>query len=89
MNIYKSIIIAVISINILGFILMGIDKYKSKKHRWRIKEKTLFTIAALGGSIGLLIGMYTFRHKTKHASFVWGIPTIIILQVLLVHHLIK
>lgn len=71
-------------INALGFLLMLIDKQKAKKGAWRIKERTLFLTAALGGSIGSLLGMYTFRHKTKHLSFTLGIPAILITQVALV-----
>ena len=58
-------IIYVILINIITFIAYGIDKRKAKKNRFRIKEATLFTIALIGGSVGALFGMYTFRHKTK------------------------
>lgn len=68
-------------INLIGFILMAVDKQKAKKHKWRIKEATLFMTAALGGSIGSIAGMYTFRHKTKHTSFVLGMPAILILQI--------
>jgi len=81
MLLHKYSIIFIITLNLFSFILTGIDKYKSKHHKWRIKEKTLFTLAALGGSIGILTGMYVFRHKTKHMSFVFGIPTILALQI--------
>lgn len=74
-------------INAIGFALMLVDKYKAKKHLWRIPEATLMTAAALGGSIGSLIGMYTVRHKTKHVKFVLGIPVILILQIVLVVYL--
>ena len=57
------------------------DKYKAKKKLWRIPEATLITIAALGGSIGSLIGMYLVRHKTKHLKFSLGIPLILALQI--------
>ncbi|MFA9375207.1 MAG: DUF1294 domain-containing protein [Lachnotalea sp.] len=67
-------------INMLGFFSMGIDKHKAKNHLWRIPEKTLFMIAFLGGSIGSSMGMYTFHHKTKHHTFVVGIPTIIVIE---------
>lgn len=77
------ILIYVLIINIAGFASMGIDKYKAKKHLWRIPEKALFIIAILGGSVGSSFGMYTFRHKTKHKSFVIGIPSIIIIQFIL------
>ena len=60
--------------------LMYIDKQKSIKHKWRIQEKTLFLSAAIGGSIGSLLGMYIFRHKTKHKNFKIGIPIILFIQ---------
>ena len=72
------------SINFIGFALMGIDKYKAKKRAFRIPEATLFIVAIIGGSIGSIIGMYAFRHKTKHFSFVYGMPFILILQIILV-----
>lgn len=70
-------------INAAAFLMMGIDKYKARKNRWRIPEKTLFLSAILGGSIGAILGMQIFRHKTKHASFVVGMPCILILQIVL------
>lgn len=70
--------------NLVGFVLMGVDKHKAKKKQWRIPEKTLFLSAILGGSIGALYGMHLFRHKTKHKSFVFGMPTILVVQMLLV-----
>ena len=69
--------------NAAGVISMLVDKRKAKKKLWRIPEATLLTIAALGGSIGSLAGMYTFRHKTKHLKFTLGIPAILIGQLLL------
>lgn len=69
-----------IIINIIAFLLMGIDKRKAVKHRFRIPEKVLFMSAILGGSVGAYMGMQTFRHKTKHRSFVLGIPFIFFLQ---------
>ena len=60
---------------------MLVDKIKAKKNLWRIKESTLILSAVLGGSIGALAGMYTFRHKTLHHKFTIGIPAILILQV--------
>lgn len=59
------------------------DKHKAKKNLWRIPEATLMTVAAIGGSIGSLIGMYTVRHKTKHLKFTLGIPLILAMQVVL------
>lgn len=72
-----------IIMNALGLALMHADKKKAKKHQWRIPESTLFLTALLGGSIGSLMGMYRFRHKTKHLSFVIGMPTILISQIIL------
>lgn len=71
-------------INLIGFLIMGIDKRKAKKHAFRIPEATLFTVAIIGGSIGSIIGMYLFRHKTRHWYFVYGMPFILILQIALV-----
>lgn len=84
MQISKIVLIYFILINILGFSLMGIDKYKAKKHLWRIPEKTLFLASILGGSVGTLAGMYAFHHKTRHWYFVIGMPAILILQAALV-----
>lgn len=67
-------------VNVIGFAIMGIDKQKAKRSRFRISEKVLFFVALLGGSIGAKIGMELFRHKTHHKKFVYGIPAIILLQ---------
>lgn len=67
-------------INALGFLLMLVDKVKARKNKWRIPEKTLMGVAAFGGSIGCLAGMYTVRHKTQHPKFTIGIPLILALQ---------
>ena len=74
------LILYFLTINALGFLLMLVDKHKARKNRWRIPEATLMGVAALGGSIGSLIGMYTVRHKTKHPKFTVGIPMILIVQ---------
>ena len=71
-------------INATAFILMLVDKIKAKRKLWRIPESTLILSAAVGGSIGALAGMYTFRHKTLHPKFTIGIPAILAGQVLLV-----
>lgn len=69
--------------NIAGFLMMGLDKWKAKHKRWRIAEKTFFLVSILGGSLGTWTGMYVFRHKTQHWYFVVGMPFILGLQVLL------
>lgn len=73
----------ILLVNIYGFILMYLDKNKSKKGKWRISENKLFITAILFGSLGIFLGMYAFRHKTKHPKFIIGIPVIIILQLFL------
>ena len=70
-------------INALGFALMLADKWKARKNLWRIPEATLMAVAALGGSVGSLLGMYAVRHKTKHLKFTVGIPLLLGLQLLL------
>lgn len=77
------LIFYIIVINLIGFFIMGIDKRKARRGGWRISEKRLFVIALMFGSVGILIGMYVFRHKTKHLSFTIGIPTILVIQMLL------
>ena len=85
-----NIVMYLIVINIIGFFAMGIDKWKAKNNAWRIPENTLFVITALGGGIGTIAGMYTFRHKTKKARFTIGLPAILILEIILiVYELIK
>ena len=70
-------------INAIAFFLMLADKQKAKKKKWRIPEATLIGVAVIGGSIGALAGMYTFRHKTKHPKFTIGVPVILALQIVL------
>lgn len=79
----KFVIVYLLLINAAAFLLMLADKQKAKKNLWRIPEATLMMSAALGGSIGALAGMYTFRHKTKHLKFTLGIPAILIVQIVL------
>lgn len=79
----KLLLIYLLIINAVGFILMLVDKIKAKKNLWRIPEATLFLTALLGGSIGSLLGMYAFRHKTKHLQFTLGMPLILAAQILL------
>jgi uncharacterized membrane protein YsdA (DUF1294 family) len=79
----KYFLLYLLLINAAAFLLMLVDKLKAKKNRWRIPERTLFGSALLGGSIGAILGMYTFRHKTRHLSFTLGMPGILIAQVAL------
>ena len=70
-------------INLLTFIVYGADKRRARKGKWRVPEKTLVLLPLLGGSIGALLGMRVFHHKTKHWYFVWGIPAILLAQIAL------
>lgn len=70
-------------INALGFLIMSIDKHRARKNLWRIPERTLLTIAFLGGSFGVLLGMRLIRHKTRKILFSVGVPIIFVFQVLL------
>lgn len=77
----QNIIIYFVIINIIGFLIMYIDKQKAKKGKWRIPEKTIFIVTALGGGIGTVLGMYAFRHKTQKINFVIGLPLITIVEI--------
>lgn len=70
-------------INAAAFALMLVDKIKARNNFWRIPERTLMLTAALGGSVGALLGMYLFRHKTRHLKFTLGIPAILVAQIFL------
>ena len=79
----KPLLLYLLLINAVGFLLMLVDKRKAQKKKWRIPEATLMGISLIGGSIGSLLGMYTFRHKTKHIKFYPGIPLILVVQAFL------
>ena len=78
------VLLYLIIVNAAAFLLMLADKIKAKRGAWRIPEATLMGVAAIGGSVGVLAGMYAFRHKTKHIKFTLGIPLILAAQVALV-----
>lgn len=78
------VLLYLIIVNAAAFLLMLADKLKAKRGAWRIPEATLMGIAAIGGSVGSLAGMYLFRHKTKHIKFTLGIPVILVGQIALV-----
>ena len=75
--------IYLVMINVLSFFIMGLDKVKAKKQRYRISENTLLFIALIGGSLGSYLSMYCFHHKTKHIKFYMGIPLILFIQILI------
>ena len=76
----KYLIIYLAAINLIAFLAMGTDKFKARNAMWRIPEKTLFLLALAGGSVGAILGMFAFRHKTKHLSFRIGLPLILAAQ---------
>ncbi len=78
----KNILIYLLAINLIAFLAMYIDKKRAKWGKWRIKESTLFILVLLGGGIGGILGMYTFRHKTKKPRFVIGFPVILIIEII-------
>ena len=72
-----------LAINVLTFLIYGLDKYKAKRAKWRISERTLLSMALVGGSIGAWLGMKVWHHKTRHKKFKYGIPAILSLQIVL------
>ena len=76
-----------LAINVVTFIVYGIDKYKAKKAKWRIPEATLLLLAVLGESIGAWMGMKVWHHKTMHKKFKYGIPAILLIQIALMTYL--
>lgn len=84
MNSFDIIILYAVAVNVVSFIVMGVDKRKAIKRAWRIPESTLFVLAIIGGSIGSVIGMHLFHHKTRHWYFLYGMPVILALQIILI-----
>ncbi len=85
----EALLYYLIVINVVTFLVYGIDKRKAKKGSWRISEATLLILAAIGGSIGALLGMKIWHHKTMHKKFKYGFPLIFIIQILLIGYLSK
>ncbi|MBR3093754.1 MAG: DUF1294 domain-containing protein [Bacteroidaceae bacterium] len=82
-DLQKILIIYLIAINVVTFIVYGIDKMKAKRSKWRIPEATLLGLAVIGGSVGAWLGMKVWHHKTLHKKFKYGIPLILIAQIAL------
>jgi uncharacterized membrane protein YsdA (DUF1294 family) len=85
----EALLYYLIVINIVTFLVYGIDKWKAKQGSWRISEATLLILAVIGGSIGALLGMKIWRHKTQHKKFKYGLPLILIIQIILIGYLSK
>ena len=88
MSITNIVLIYLIAINIVTFVVFGIDKYKAHKGKWRIPEATLLWLAVFGGSVGAILGMRVWHHKTRHKKFKYGVPAIILFQIALIAYLI-
>ena len=86
---FDPVVVWLVAVNGAGFLLMGLDKWKAKRNAWRIPEKTLFTVAALGGTPGVIAGMQTFRHKTRHRKFKYGLPVLLAFQLAAAAWLLK
>ncbi len=74
----------IVGVNILAFLVYGIDKWRAKKGKWRISEATLLLLAVIGGSIGAWLGMKVWHHKTMHKKFKYGVPAVLIIQIILI-----
>lgn len=81
MTIHSSLILYLVIINVITFVIFGVDKYKAIRQEWRIRESTLLGLALIGGSIGGWLAMYIFHHKTKKVKFFVGIPVILVIQI--------
>lgn len=87
MTLHSCLVCYLLAINAVTFIVYGIDKYKAKKAKWRISEATLLLLAVLGGSVGAWVGMKVWHHKTMHKKFKYGIPAILLIQIVLMAYL--
>jgi len=76
------LVLYLLVVNFVGFSLMVVDKWKAKMGKWRIAEKTIWLVSIVGGAVGTAIGMYLFRHKTKHRLFRYGLPLLSLLELL-------
>lgn len=80
----QALLAYMIVISLILLVFMGMDKSRAKKQEWRIAERTLFTLAICGGAVGGVLGMYLFRHKTRHNSFAFGFPLLAALQIFVI-----
>ena len=85
----QTIVYILICINVLTFVIYGIDKWKAKRAKWRIREAALLGLAVLGGTIGALLGMKVWHHKTMHKKFKYGLPLILLVQIALIYLIIQ
>lgn len=79
----RIILFYLLAVNLLTFVTYGVDKWKARKNHWRVREASLLLLVALGGSVGALLAMYLFRHKTQHKKFRYGVPVILMIQLII------
>lgn len=87
-TVQKILLIWLVLINLILFLVMGIDKLAAKRHKRRVPENTLLALAVLGGSVGGILGMLAFRHKTRHPAFYIGYPAILLIELALTYFLV-
>lgn len=83
MKVLQIILYYLVAMNVIGFLFMGLDKWKAKKRAWRISEAALLLVAAFGGAVGTMLGMHLFHHKTRHWYFLYGIPAMLAVHILI------
>lgn len=81
LNWISIVLIYLAAINLVTFLVYGIDKWKAQRSKWRIEESTLLWLAVVGGSVGALLGMHVWHHKTQHRKFTWGVPAILLAHI--------
>jgi uncharacterized membrane protein YsdA (DUF1294 family) len=86
---YNFLGIFLLVINLFGFLIVGLDKFKAKRGRWRTPEKHFFIVSLIGGAFGVYLGMRLFRHKTKHKKFIYGIPVLIVLNMVGIYYILQ
>lgn len=85
----KALLLYIAAVNIVAFLIMGVDKYKAQRHKWRISELSIFVVGFIGGGFGVFLGMGLFHHKTKHLKFTLGIPFIMVLNFIMFWYLLQ
>ncbi|WP_042223269.1 DUF1294 domain-containing protein [Oceanobacillus manasiensis] len=88
MDEWKGMLLYLVVANIITFIMMGLDKQKARKKQYRIPERTFWLLALVGGSLGAIFGMRRYRHKTKHKTFVWGMPILLLVNITCVFYIL-
>lgn len=85
----KALQIYILLVNIVAFLIMGIDKHRAQRNKWRISESSIFAVGIIGGGLGILLGMRFFHHKTKHLKFTLGIPVEVILNIVMFGYILQ